>query len=91
MKSAVRIKDPSEKIEEILEQSKKYGVLSQTDRLEIIGEIKQQGKFPSWLRPDLWMLATAATQAKRNNPNYYTQTDNKLCPYLTRFGHLKET
>ena len=77
MKDPNKIKDPSVRMQEILENSAKYGVLSTKNKTEFLTLVKKNGKVPAIYRKNLWMFASGAAQAKKSNPDYYILTENK--------------
>ena len=91
MKDPNKIKDPSVRMQEILENSKKYGVLSTKNKTEFLSLVKKNGKVPAIYRRNLWMLASGAAQAKKSNPDYYIVTENKTWSSSYYFGHSLET
>jgi len=55
----------------IIDGSYKYGTFSDKEKQIFVNLIKKNGSLPRELRKDLWILATGAEQAKRNNPRYF--------------------
>lgn len=49
----------------------KYGQLTLHEKNRISYWIRRNGGLPREMRPQLWLLASGAERAKRNNPDYY--------------------
>lgn len=66
-----KIIDSEQEMEEIIERSRKYGVMSKKDKAVMVKLIKNNKGLPSQMRESFWLLSTAAARAKENNPDYY--------------------
>jgi len=71
-----RAKHADDKMREILNNARPYGIMSSNQKIELLKLIQEERGIPNDIRRDVWMLATGAQRVKMNNPNYYQMSNN---------------